>query len=91
MTTITIDMARLDNDRVAIYLASTDRRVTIGVRFALEALGVELPDFLRRGRPGPRRNRINALMAAVDADSRTLDTYRHEKLKIGVFAPNPQR
>ena len=87
MTTLTIDMARLDNDRVAIYLASTYRRVTIGVRFALEALGIELPDFLRRGRPGPRRNRINALMAAADADSGTIYNYRHEKLKIGAFAP----
>ena len=87
MTVTTIDMSRLDNDKVALYLASTDRRVTIGVRFALEALGVELPDFVRRGRPGPRRNRINAMMAALDKDTGTNRTYRDEKLGIGAFAP----
>ncbi len=88
MTIMNIDTTRIDNDRVAIYLASTDRRVTIGVRFALEALGIELPDFLHRGRPGPRPNRINNMMAALDADSGNSNTYRHEKLKIGAFAPH---
>ncbi len=87
MTMTTIDMSRLDNDKVALYLASTDRRVTIGVRFALEALGVELPDFVRRGRPGPRRNRINAMMAALDKDSGTTRPYRDEKLGVRAFAP----
>lgn len=87
MTITTIDTSRIDNDRVAVYLASTDRRVTIGVRFALEALGIELPDFLRRGRPGPRPNRVNKMMAALDADTGTNRTYREEKLKIGAFAP----
>lgn len=87
MTMTTIDTSRIDNDRVAVYLASTDRRVTIGVRFALEALGIELPDFLRRGRPGPRPNRVNKMMAALDADTGNPNTYRQEKLKIGAFAP----
>ena len=87
MTMTTIDTSRIDNDRVAVYLASTDRRVTIGVRFALEALGLEVPDFLRRGRPGPRPNRVNNMMAALDADTGTNRTYREEKLKIGAFAP----
>lgn len=87
MTITTVDMSRINNDRVAVYLASTDRRVTIGVRFALEALGIELPDFLRRGRPGPRPNRVNKMMAALDADTGTPNTYRQEKLKIGAFAP----
>jgi hypothetical protein len=87
MTMTTVDMNRINNDRVAVYLASTDRRVTIGVRFALEALGLEVPDFLRRGRPGPRPNRVNNMMAALDADTGTNRTYREEKLKIGAFAP----
>lgn len=87
MTIATVDMNRIDNDRVAVYLASTDRRVTIGVRFALEALGIELPDFLRRGRPGPRPNRVNNMMAALDRDTGNPNTYRQEKLKIGAFAP----
>jgi hypothetical protein len=87
MTIATVDTNRINNDRVAVYLASTDRRVTIGVRFALEALGIELPDFLRRGRPGPRPNRVNKMMAALDADTGNPNTYRQEKLKIGAFAP----
>lgn len=87
MTTITVDINRINNERVAIYLDSTDRRVTIGVRFALEALGIELPEFLRRGRPGPRPNRINNMMAALDKDSGTHKTYRDEKLGINAFAP----
>ena len=85
MTIATIDTSRVDNERVAAYLASTDRRVTIGVRFTLEALGLPLPDFLCRkpaGRPGRA-----ALMAAADADSGTIYSYRDEKLKIGAFAP----
>lgn len=87
MTTTTVDLNRINNDRVAVYLASTDRRVTIGVRFALEALGLEVPEFLRRGRPGPRPNRVNKMMAALDADTGNPNTYRQEKLKIGAFAP----
>ena len=89
MNIVTVNIDHINNKLVADYLASTDRRVTIGVRFTLEALGIELPDFLCRkpaGRPGRA-----ALMAAVDADTGTIHTYRHEKLKIGVFAPNPQR
>ncbi|WP_159043685.1 hypothetical protein [Sphingomonas sp. STIS6.2] len=89
MNIVTVNIDRINNKPVADYLASTDRRVTIGVRFTLEALGIELPDFLCRkpaGRPGRA-----ALMAAVDADTGTIATYRHERLKIGVFAPTPQR
>lgn len=91
MTITTVDIERLDNDRVAVYLASTDRRVTIGVRFALEALGIDLPAFLRRGRPGPRPNRVNNMMAALDADTGTTRTYRDEKLRVGAFAPKNNR
>jgi len=85
MSIATIDTGRVDNPRVAAYLASTDRRVSIGVRFTLEALGLPLPDFLIRkpaGRPGRA-----ALMAAADADSRTIYTYHDEQRKIGAFAP----
>ena len=87
MNTVTVNIDRINNRPVADYLASTDRRVTIGVRFTLEALGIELPDFLCRkpaGRPGRA-----ALMAAVDADTGTIHTYRAEKLRVGPFAPRP--
>lgn len=86
MTIATVDTGRIDNKRVAEYLASTDRRVTIGVRFTLEALGIQLPDFLQRkpaGRPGRA-----GLMAAADKDSGTIYSYRDEKLRIRAFAPN---
>jgi hypothetical protein len=76
-----VDTSLIDDSRIADYLASTDRRITIGFRFALERLGIPLPEFAERkpaGRPSPAR-----LMALVDADSRTIRTYREEKK----FAP----
>ncbi len=85
MTIATVDLSRIDNKPVADYLASTDRRVTIGVRFALEMFGLEVPDFLKRKPSG--RSSVGALMAALDADTGNPNTYRHEKLGIGAFAP----
>ena len=89
MTIATVDTSRIDNPHVAAYLASTDRRVTIGVRFALEMFGIEVPEFLKRKPSG--RSSVATLMAAADADSGTIHTYRAEKLKIGPFAATPQR
>ena len=85
MAIFTVDTTRIDNVHVADYLASTDRRVTIGVRFALEMLGLEVPDFLKRKPSG--RSSVGALMAALDADIGNPNSYRHEKLSIGAFAP----
>jgi hypothetical protein len=85
MPIITIDTSRIDNKPVADYLASTDRRVTIGVRFALEMFGIEVPEFLKRKPSG--RSSVATLMAAVDADTGTIHTYRAEKLQVGPFAP----
>ncbi len=81
MTTMLVDTKLIDDSRIASYLASTDRRVTIGFRFALERLGIPLPEYAERkpaGRPSPAR-----LMALVDADAGTRRTYRDEKK----FAP----
>ena len=85
MTKATVDVSRIDNPRVATYLASTDRRIAIGVRFTLEAFGLPLPDFLNR-KPAGRMSPA-ALMAAADADSGTIYTYHDEQRKIGAFAP----
>jgi hypothetical protein len=85
MPIITVDTNRIDNKPVADYLASTDRRVTIGVRFALEMFGIEVPEFLERKPSG--RSSVATLMAAVDADTGTIHTYRAEKLQVGPFAP----
>jgi hypothetical protein len=85
MSQMTVDISRVDNDRIAAYLASTDRRVMIGFRFTLEVLGIPLPEFAERkpaGRPTPAK-----LMAQADADSGTIRTYRDEKKGVGVFAP----
>jgi hypothetical protein len=58
MSHITVDISRIDNDNVAAYLASTDRRVMIGFRFTLEVLGIPLPEFAeRKPAGGPRRRR----------------------------------
>jgi len=85
MAIATIETSRIDNPQVATYLASTDRRVTIGVRFALEMFGLEVPEFLKRKPTG--RSPVAKLMAAVDADTGTIHTYHDEKKKIGAFAP----
>lgn len=84
MSHMTVDTSRIDNDNVAAYLASTDRRVMIGFRFTLEVLGIPLPEFAERkpaGRPTPAK-----LMALADADSGTIRTYRAEKKGVGPFA-----
>jgi hypothetical protein len=85
MTIHTVDLKVFDDARVADYLASSDRRVLIGARFALEALHLPLPSCLTRKPAG--RPSIAKLMAAADADSGTIHTYRDEKLGIRAFAP----
>ena len=89
MNLVPIDLSRLDDPRVAEHIEKIDSRIRGGFRLALDVLGIPLPDYAKckpAGRPS-----IAKLMAAADADSGTIATYRHEKLKIGVFAPNQQR
>ena len=89
MNPVPIDLSRLDDPRVAEHIEKIDSRIRGGFRLALDILGIPLPDYAKckpAGRPS-----IAKLMAAADADTGTIATYRHEKLKIGVFAPNPQR
>jgi hypothetical protein len=89
MNPVPIDLSRLDDPRVAEHIEKIDSRIRGGFRLALDVLGIPLPDYAKckpAGRPS-----IAKLMAAADADSGTIATYRHEKLKIGVFAPNQQR
>ena len=89
MNSTTIDLSRLHDPRVATHIDGIDSRAKGGFRLALDILGIPQPDYAKckpAGRPS-----IARLMAAADADSGTIATYRHEKLKIGVFAPNPQR
>ena len=84
-----IDISRLDDPRVIEHIEKVDSRIRGGFRLCLDVLGIPLPDYAKckpAGRPS-----IAKLMAAADADSGTIATYRHEKLKIGVFATTSQR
>lgn len=85
MTIMTIDTSRIDNENVAEYLAIADRRITYGLRFALEQLGIPVPPCAYP--KAQRRVSPERLMAAADADSGTIRTYRAEKMKTGPFAP----
>lgn len=80
-----IDLSRLDDPRVAEHISRVDSRITGGFRLALEVLGIPLPEYAKRKPAG--RPSIAKLMAAADADSGTIRTYRDEKLGIGAFAP----
>lgn len=82
-----IDLSRLDDPRVAAHIERVDSRITGGFRLALEVLGIPLPEYAKRKPAG--RPSIAKLMAAADADSGTIHTYRHEKMRIGAFAPKP--
>lgn len=53
--TVTDDLLR--SNRAAAYFTTADRRVMIGLRAALEMLGIPIPDYAARkpsGRPGAR-------------------------------------
>jgi hypothetical protein len=80
-----VDLSRLDDPRVAEHISKVDSRITGGFRLALEVLGIPLPEYAKRKPAG--RPSIAKLMAAADADSGTIRTYRDEKLGIGAFAP----
>lgn len=80
-----VDLSRLDDPRVAAHIERVDSRITGGFRLALEVLGIPLPEYAKRKPAG--RPSIAKLMAAADADSGTIRTYRDAKLGIGAFAP----
>ena len=85
MNPASIDLSRLDDPRVAEHISKVDSRITGGFRLALEVLGIPLPEYAKRKPAG--RPSIAKLMAAADADTGTIRTYRDEKLGIGAFAP----
>jgi hypothetical protein len=79
-----VDLSRLHDPRVIDHIEKVDSRIRGGFRLALDVLGIPLPDYAKckpAGRPS-----IAKLMAAADADSGTIHSYRHEKFKIGAFA-----
>ncbi|MGK6322296.1 hypothetical protein ACMGDM_04355 [Sphingomonas sp. DT-51] len=80
-----INLDRLFDPRVAAHVQGADSRIRGGFRLALDVLGIPLPGYAERKPAG--RPSIAKLMAAADADSGTIHTYRAEKLKVGPFAP----
>lgn len=85
MNPVPINLDRLSDPRVAAHVETVDSRVRGGFRLALDVLGIPLPDYAKTKPAG--RPTIAKLMAAADADSGTIHTYRAEKLKVGPFAP----
>jgi len=85
MNPVPVDLSRLNDPRVIAHIGRVDSRIAGGFRLALEVLGIPLPEYAKRKPAG--RPSIAKLMAAADADSGTIHTYHHEKLKIGAFAP----
>ncbi len=85
MTTTSIDLSRLYDPRVAHHVEGVDGRIRSGFRLALDVLDIPLPDYAERKPAG--RPSIAKLMAAADADSGTIYTYRNEKLRLGASAP----
>jgi hypothetical protein len=85
MNTTPINISRLSDPRVIAHIEKVDSRIRGGFRLCLDILGIPLPEYAKckpAGRPS-----IAKLMAAADADSGTVHSYRDEKLKIGAFAP----
>lgn len=85
MTTMTVDLTRLHDPRVATHVDGIDTRARGGFRLALDILGIPQPEYAKAKPAG--RPSIAKLMAAADADSGTSRTYRDEKLRINEAAP----
>ncbi|MDJ0278438.1 hypothetical protein QLH51_16700 [Sphingomonas sp. 2R-10] len=85
MNPVPVNLDRIHDPRVAAHIENVDSRVRGGFRLCLDILGIPLPDYAKTKPAG--RPSIAKLMAAADADSGTIRTYRHEKRGIGVFAP----
>ncbi|MFL0586544.1 hypothetical protein ACH0BU_07850 [Sphingomonas olei] len=85
MTIMSVDTSRLSDPRIVAHLDGIDSRIINGFRLALDVLCIPMPKHIERKPAG--RPSIAKLMAAADADSGTIYTYRDEKMKIGASAP----
>jgi len=66
MATFTVSDDALNSSAAKAYFTGTDRRITIGLRIALETLGLPVPDYARRKSPGPTP--AKAIKMAFEAD-----------------------
>jgi hypothetical protein len=69
VATYTVTDDRLSSEAAAIHFSTADRRVLIGIRAALELLGVPVPQYALRRSSGRPPSRVIA--AACDADNPT--------------------
>lgn len=85
MKPVPVNLDRLDDPRVAAHIDKVDSRARGGFRLCLDILGIPLPEYAKTKPAG--RPSIAKLMAAADADSGTIYTYRNEKMKTGASSP----
>lgn len=76
-TTIQVDYSVIYSPQAEAYFARADRRATIGLRAALELLGIPVPDYATRRKPG--RTPARDVLAAYGAD--------HPKQPLTQIAP----
>lgn len=67
MPLIAVDPDVLNSPHVRDYLLRQDRRVLTGLRYTIEALGLPMPDYAARRKPGFTPGR--AALAAYRADN----------------------
>ena len=66
MATITVDDTLLNSPHAEDYFVNADRRVMIGLRAALEILGIPRPVYAERRKPGRTPARDIATAHALD-------------------------
>lgn len=74
MADVTVNDDILNSPHAKDYYARADRRIMVGLRLALEMLGIPVPEYARRkpvGRPPSK-----AVATAYDADQRNHGTSR---------------
>lgn len=81
--TVTTDV--LYSPPAEAYFTRADRRVMIGLRAALEMLGLPTPDYARRKLAGPPPARD--VIAAFHADNPALPSYNLPSRKPNATAP----
>lgn len=67
MATFTVTDDIINSEQAEAYFIRADRRVMIGLRAALELLGLPTPEYARRRKTGPTP--AKAAMAAYHADN----------------------
>lgn len=67
MAVATVNTDLIDSPQAAEYFTRADRRVMIGLRASLEMLGLPIPDYAQRRKPGVTP--AKSALAAFHADN----------------------